>query len=95
MNRPLVPAVLAAIAGFGFWIWITGPGTSVPNALIAFVIGIAGGRLVWSLLDRRREADEPTGTEAAVPPPLASRVAPPTPPETPSWRLPDKGGDRT
>ncbi|WP_426957078.1 hypothetical protein [Muricoccus radiodurans] len=90
MNRPLLLACVGALAGFGGWIWLTGPGTSVPNALIALVVGIACGRLTWMLVGRRDE-EEPAGTATRMEvPPASSRLAPP-PPDSEPWRRPGSG----
>jgi len=53
MNRPLLVALPAALLGFGGWVWLTGPGTSVVNAILALICGILCGRLGWRLGARR------------------------------------------
>lgn len=68
MNRPLLVALPAALAGFGLWVWITGPGTDVPNALIAFVVAVASGRIAWWLVARRDAEDTGSGVGPGVPP---------------------------
>ncbi|MFH5925277.1 hypothetical protein [Roseomonas xinghualingensis] len=65
MNRPLVIAVPAALLGFGCWVWLTGPGTSVPNAILALVCGILCGRLGW-WLGIRGGASKPRSASVAA-----------------------------
>ena len=69
MKRPLLVALPAALAGFGAWVWLTGPGTSVLNALIAFAVAVFVGRLTWSLI-AKREVEE---TAPAAPPTAQDR----------------------
>lgn len=93
MRRPLLVAVPGALLGFGGWIWLTGPGTSVPNALLALLCAVFCGRLAWWAAARgasgegateaaRREADR-----APAPPRAGRRAPPPVDPEP--WRRPD------
>ncbi|WP_043829511.1 hypothetical protein [Muricoccus aerilatus] len=89
MRQPLLYAVLAALLGFGGWVWLTGPGTSVPNAFIALLCGVLCGRAGWWLALRvmpENRVAEPTSAEAAPPP--STRRAPPPVDRTP-WRRPD------
>ena len=88
MNRPLIVAIPAALLGFGFWIWLTGPGTSVPNALLALVCAVLFGRAGWWLV-ARGEPEEPAEVEpdAPLPPPPRRRASPPADAEP--WRKPD------
>ncbi|WP_376092510.1 hypothetical protein ACE7GA_23775 [Roseomonas sp. CCTCC AB2023176] len=65
VRRPLLVALPAALAGFGLWIWITGPGTSVPNALIAFGVAVVFGRVTWTLVAPRTEDDAEPGAPPA------------------------------
>jgi hypothetical protein len=89
MNRPLIVALPAGLAGFGFWVWLTGPGTSVPNALLALVCGILCGRTAWWLVSRNAPGDDaPLEARYAAPPPPTGRAAPPADPEP--WRKPDR-----
>ncbi|WP_424139329.1 hypothetical protein [Roseomonas chloroacetimidivorans] len=81
MNGPLVIAVTAALGGFGFWVWLTGPGTSVPNALLALLCAILSGRVAWRLATRHMlknnapaEAERP---HTGPPPSTGSRASPP------------------
>ena len=69
MNRPLIVAILAALLGFGFWVWLTGPGTSVPNAILALLCAVVFGRAGWWLV-ARGEPEQPAAVEpeASVPP---------------------------
>ncbi|WP_458097019.1 hypothetical protein [Roseomonas sp. WA12] len=89
MNRPLIIAVLSALLGFGFWTWLTGPGTSVPNALLALVCAVLFGRAGWWLaaFGEPREHDE-IESDAPLPAPSQRRSAPPAVAE--SWRKPDE-----
>ncbi|HEY8612400.1 MAG TPA: hypothetical protein VIL69_14050 [Roseomonas sp.] len=87
MNRPLIIAVLTALLGFGFWVWLTGPGTSVPNALLALLCAILFGRAGWWLAARGMpDEDAPPSAPAAPPPPTGRRAPPPPDPEP--WRRP-------
>ncbi|SHJ63135.1 hypothetical protein SAMN02745194_02998 [Roseomonas rosea] len=65
MNRPLLVAVPAALLGFGGWVWLTGPGTSVPNALLALACAILLGRAGWWLAARRDAPEEARTPEAS------------------------------
>ena len=91
MRRPLLVAVPGALIGFGGWIWLTGPGTSVPNALLALLCAVLCGRLAWWVAARGASGDETA--EAArkkadtAPPRVGRRAPPPTDPEP--WRRPD------
>ena len=85
MNRPLLVAVLGALLGFGGWIWLTGPGTSVPNALVALLCAILCGRGAWWLVAR----DVPDEDTPPDPPQPKGRRAPP-PADAESWRKPDR-----
>jgi hypothetical protein len=102
MNRPLLVAMLGALMGFGGWIWLTGPGTSVPNAFLAFGAAILGGRLAWWLVPRKEHDDEvgteppiasPPATPVAAPAPAPLKLAlhaPPPPGKTVPWRRSDR-----
>ena len=88
MRQPLLYAVLAALLGFGGWVWLTGPGTSVPNAFIALLCAVLCGRAGWWLAGRlmpQERAEEPKRAEATPFPP--ARRAPP--PDRTPWRRPD------
>jgi hypothetical protein len=67
VNRPLLVAVPAALLGFGGWVWLTGPGTSVPNALLALVCAILLGRAGWWLAARGAPTEEAVAPEASPP----------------------------
>ncbi|WP_338662509.1 hypothetical protein VQH23_20425 [Pararoseomonas sp. SCSIO 73927] len=88
MTRPLLIAIAGALLGFGGWIWLTGPGTSVPNALIALLCAIACGRLAWWIADRLMPEEEAPAPEAPPPPPTGRRAPPPVDPEP--WRRPER-----
>jgi hypothetical protein len=77
VNRPLIVAVPAALLGFGFWVWLTGPGTSVPNAVLALFCGIAFGRVGWWLAARNTPDESGPPVESVTPPPPSRRRAPP------------------
>ncbi len=74
---PLFLAVTAALSGFALWVWITGPGTSVPLALIGFVIAVICGRLAFSIIAKPAEDDLEVPTHYSDLPP----DAPPTTPD--------------
>ncbi|MCR0981266.1 hypothetical protein [Roseomonas populi] len=86
MTRSLGIAIVGALLGFGGWVWLTGPGTSVPNALIALVCGIACGRAAWWIAARILPEAEPPPPEP--PPPPVGRRAPP-PVDAEPWRKPE------
>ncbi|MBP0492735.1 hypothetical protein [Roseomonas indoligenes] len=86
MTRSLLIAIVGALLGFAGWIWLTGPGTSVPNALIALVCAIACGRLAWwlaALVLPESEVPPP----APIPPPTGRRAPPPA--DAAPWRKPE------
>lgn len=85
MNFPFIVAVLAALLGFGLPIWLMGPGTSVPIALLALLCALILGRAGWWLAARGEVKAEETLPE---PSPQARRPPPrdPTP-----WRAPEEG----
>ncbi|MFC0383996.1 hypothetical protein [Muricoccus vinaceus] len=92
MRNPLLIAVLAALLGFGGWVWLTGPGTSVPNALLALLCATVCGRAAWALAARDLPEEDapalPAAAEArrASPPPAGRRAPPPADPAP--WRRP-------
>ncbi|MBP0446006.1 hypothetical protein J8J14_14610 [Roseomonas sp. SSH11] len=91
MNRPLIIAVMAALLGFAFWTWLTGPGTSVPNAFLALLCGILFGRAGWWIAARgMAEEDAPT-PEAGPPPPPPRPIGRRSPPpvDAEPWRKPE------
>ena len=104
MRQPLVTAVIGALIGFGGWIWLTGPGTSVPNALLALLCAILCGRLAWWLAVRGSDEEEApeagsegatTAAQAAGPSPTGSPAVPrtgrraPPPVDQEPWRKPE------
>ena len=103
MRQPLLIAVLGALAGFGGWIWLTGPGTSVPNALLALLCAVLCGRAAWWLALRGTTDDDapprpdeaaPAAAEApAATPPAAPRPGQRMPPpvDAEPWRRPERG----
>ncbi|TPG59580.1 hypothetical protein EAH89_04885 [Roseomonas nepalensis] len=99
----MLVAVPGALLGFGGWVWLTGPGTSVPNALMALLSAVLCGRGAWWVAARLlpdRDAPEDAGEAGArpaapprppdrhaAPPPAARRGPPPADPEP--WRRPE------
>ncbi|WBV42157.1 hypothetical protein [Pseudoroseomonas cervicalis] len=79
------------LAALALWVWLTGPGTSLPLALGGGVCALLAGRLAYRLLTPRSmdhdTAPDPapgadTGAEAA--PDAAPPTPQPVPP--PAWR---------
>ncbi|MXP65830.1 hypothetical protein E0493_20990 [Roseomonas sp. M0104] len=58
----------AAVAAFALWIWLTGPGTSLPLALIGGLIAVVAGRLAYRLL-MPRSAENDTAPPPSAPAP--------------------------
>ena len=88
MKQPLPYAVVGALLGFGGWVWLTGPGTSVPNAFLALVCGVLCGRAGWWLAVRLiPEKDVAPRSAEAAPPPTGRRAPPPA--DHVPWRRPD------
>jgi len=87
MNKPLLIAVVSALLGFGAWVWLTGPGTSVPNAFIALVCAIAAGRLGWWLATLGHKEEEASLPEGMPRRPTGRRAPPPT--DATPWRKPE------
>jgi len=87
MNKPLLIAVVSALLGFGGWVWLTGPGTSVPNAFVALLCAIGTGRLGWWLATRGGKEEEASLPEAAPPRPTGRRAPPPA--DVTPWRRPE------
>ncbi|MDJ0391424.1 hypothetical protein QMO56_25290 [Roseomonas sp. E05] len=61
-----VLVAMVALAAFALWIWLTGPGTSLPLALIGGAIAVLAGRLAYRLL-MPRSADNDTAPPAPEP----------------------------
>ena len=85
VNFPLIVAVLAALLGFGLPIWLMGPGTSVPIALLALLCALILGRAGWWLAARGEAKAEET-----LPEPSSQARSPP-PRDPAPWRAPEEG----
>lgn len=83
---PLFIAVAAALGGFGMWVWLTGPGTSVPVALVGFAIAVACGRMAFSAMAKPAADDDEVPTKL-------DGVEPDAIPPDPATRDPDAGAE--
>lgn len=63
-----------AVTAFGLWIWLTGPGTSLPLALAGGAIAVLAGRIAYRLLTPQSD-----DTDTAPPGPSAGSSAGPSP----------------
>ncbi|EFH09937.1 hypothetical protein [Teichococcus cervicalis] len=83
----------SGLAALALWVWLTGPGTSLPLALGGGLFALLACRLAYRLLtprslDHDTAPDPAPGTQADTRTGVAPGAAPPTPHPVPppAWR---------
>ncbi|MBE9604602.1 hypothetical protein IAI18_06975 [Acetobacteraceae bacterium H6797] len=61
MNRRLLVSSVLGLGLAGIWLWANGPGTSLPGAIVAWILAAAGFMAGWKLLRPKQEPVEDTG----------------------------------